>query len=366
MPAKELHVCGDPACLPLLQKLCKASGDSLEVRTYDRLSSLKVGTKALGSLVNAKAGDCIVSFSRKDVHTIRGTIESMGQHKCAVVYGSLPPESRHAQAALFNAKRTGINILSSSDAIGLGLNLNIKRILFSSLRKYDGIEERQLWPFEMKQIAGRAGRYTKHGVVTTLHSQDMPVLRHGMDELPQCLDTACVFPGVEHIEACAGELPVQSTGNNFCAALDAFVARMQLDPTTFFLANFDDIRTNALMLRNLSLSIREAYTFSVSPSDPGDPTVSMALVEFASIFAQKQQVDASCLSLSPQQLHVAHSEVGLQHLESHYKVLDLYVWLSYRFEAYFPAKEEVMLRRAHCSDLINISIKSMTLVNKVI
>ena len=69
----------------------------------------------------------------------------------------------------------GYNVLVATDAIGMGLNLSIKRIIFSSLQKYDGRKDRYLTSHEVKQIAGRAGRYNTHypeGYVMCLHDDD--------------------------------------------------------------------------------------------------------------------------------------------------------------------------------------------------
>lgn len=75
------------------------------------------------------------------------------------MYGNLPPETRVGQAALFNDPKSPYDVLVASDAIGMGLNLNIARVIFSTLWKFDGVERRLLTNSEIKQIAGRAGRY---------------------------------------------------------------------------------------------------------------------------------------------------------------------------------------------------------------
>lgn len=84
-------------------------------------------------------------------------------------YGGLPPEARQNQADLFNSPESEFEVLIASDAIGMGLNLNIKRIIFSTIHKFDGTKTRPLTKLEIKQIAGRAGRYGSafpEGVVT--------------------------------------------------------------------------------------------------------------------------------------------------------------------------------------------------------
>jgi ATP-dependent RNA helicase SUPV3L1/SUV3 len=105
-------------------------------------------------------GDCVVAFSRKDIYAIRRTIEQKTAHKCCVVYGSLPPETRSQQAKQFNDPTSDYKVLVASDAIGMGLNLNIRRVIFHSLDKFDGTTFGRLHPSQVKQIAGRAGRHT--------------------------------------------------------------------------------------------------------------------------------------------------------------------------------------------------------------
>lgn len=61
------------------------------------------------------------------VHKIKRTVEEAGGQRCCLVYGALPPEARSQQAALFNAPRSGFSVLAASDAVGMGLNLNIRR-----------------------------------------------------------------------------------------------------------------------------------------------------------------------------------------------------------------------------------------------
>jgi len=65
----------------------------------------------------------VIAFSRNDLHGLKGRIEALKKHKCAIVYGKLPPEVRSGQAKLFNDKDSGADILVASDAVGMGLNL---------------------------------------------------------------------------------------------------------------------------------------------------------------------------------------------------------------------------------------------------
>lgn len=92
------------------------------MRNYKRLTELKIENKALGALENVQPGDCIVCFSKNDIYTATRTIEATGK-KVAVIYGSLPPSTKLAQAAKFNDPKDDCKILVATDAIGMGLNL---------------------------------------------------------------------------------------------------------------------------------------------------------------------------------------------------------------------------------------------------
>ncbi|KAH8074988.1 hypothetical protein JL721_970 [Aureococcus anophagefferens] len=93
----------------------------------------------LGGWAGVKKGDCVVTFSRDDIHRVRREIETANEDmKCCVVYGQLPPETRAQQARLFNDEASGYDVLVASDAVGMGLNLNIGRVLFRQILKYSG------------------------------------------------------------------------------------------------------------------------------------------------------------------------------------------------------------------------------------
>lgn len=122
--AKEVHLCGEERVVPLIQALTAGTGDTLEIHKYERLSPLKVESVSLGGDLKAlQTGDCVVCFSRANIYAIKQRIESSLGTKCAVIYGSLPPETRAQQARLFNDPNSGYDILVASDAIGMGLNL---------------------------------------------------------------------------------------------------------------------------------------------------------------------------------------------------------------------------------------------------
>ena len=160
LPASEIHLCGEPAALPIITRLCEATNDELIVRNYERLGPLDVSGDAIKSLKDVRRGDAVIAFSRRELFSLKRSIEKETGQNCCIVYGALPPEVRRQQAKLFNdINKPNYSIIVATDAIGMGLNLNIGRVVFSNLRKYDGMSERPLMPNEIKQIGGRAGRF---------------------------------------------------------------------------------------------------------------------------------------------------------------------------------------------------------------
>lgn len=120
----ELHLCGETRTVPLIKELVALTGDVLHIHNYERLNPLKVEDESLrGDLRKLKKGDCLVSFSRVNIHTLKNDIEKATGRRAAIVYGSLPAEIRTQQANLFNDPDNDYDFLVASDAIGMGLNL---------------------------------------------------------------------------------------------------------------------------------------------------------------------------------------------------------------------------------------------------
>jgi ATP-dependent RNA helicase SUPV3L1/SUV3 len=124
----------------------------------DRMSTLKYsGSKKISRMPERSA---IVGFSVESVYAIAELIRRQ-KGGCAVVMGALSPRTRNAQVALY--QNGDVDYLVATDAIGMGLNLDIKHVAFSATSKFDGRRMRALYPQELAQIAGRAGRHTEDG-----------------------------------------------------------------------------------------------------------------------------------------------------------------------------------------------------------
>ncbi|MFM2422925.1 MAG: putative ATP-dependent and helicase (N-terminal) and conserved C-terminal box, partial [Pseudomonadota bacterium] len=132
-----------------------------------RLSKLAyTGEKKLTRL---PARSAIVAFSASEVYEIAELLRRQ-RGGTAVVLGALSPRTRNAQVELFQSG--DVDYLVATDAIGMGLNLNVDHVALAAVRKFDGVDVRDLTPSEVAQIAGRAGRHTRDGTFGVTNGVD--------------------------------------------------------------------------------------------------------------------------------------------------------------------------------------------------
>ena len=137
-----------------------------EAHRYSRLSF--TGPEKLTRLPGRSA---VVAFSADQVYELAERLKAQ-KGGAAVVLGSLSPRTRNAQVAMFQAGE--VDTLVATDAIGMGLNLQVNHVAFAALRKFDGRDVRRLDVAELGQIAGRAGRYQVDGSFGTVAPLELP------------------------------------------------------------------------------------------------------------------------------------------------------------------------------------------------
>jgi ATP-dependent RNA helicase SUPV3L1/SUV3 len=154
----ETLLLGAATMRPMIEKLLPGAS----IITRPRLSTLEFAGDR--KITRQPRRTAIVAFSGDEVYAIAELIRR--QHGgAAVVLGSLSPRTRNAQVAMF--QNGDVDYLVATDAVGMGLNLDVDHVAFASDRKYDGYQFRRLTPAEFAQIAGRAGRATRNGTFGT-------------------------------------------------------------------------------------------------------------------------------------------------------------------------------------------------------
>jgi ATP-dependent RNA helicase SUPV3L1/SUV3 len=160
---EETMILGSATVAPLVKALVR----DVEIIGRPRFSTLSyAGAKKLSRLPNRSA---IVAFSVEEVYAVAEMLRRF-RGGAAVVMGALSPRTRNAQVKMFMEGE--VDYLVATDAIGMGLNLDVSHVAFASLRKFDGHRMRRLTVSEMAQIAGRAGRHHKDGTFGSLGGED--------------------------------------------------------------------------------------------------------------------------------------------------------------------------------------------------
>lgn len=186
--AREVHIVGSRNLKEMVVQLLGES--EIEIREYSREIPLQVERK-LFTLSQTKKGDALVCFSRKRVLETASRLQNDG-FTVSMIYGSMPPETRKKEMQRFIEGET--KVIVSTDAIGMGLNLPIRRIVFLETEKFDGTRRRRLTSQEVKQIAGRAGRKGIYDVGKVAFTNDIKLMKHLLEQEDRPVHTFAIAP----------------------------------------------------------------------------------------------------------------------------------------------------------------------------
>ncbi|WP_226793352.1 helicase-related protein [Bacillus sp. B1-b2] len=192
--AKEVHII---CSLHAKQTIIELIGEgNIEINEYVRDIPLHI-ENTLFKLDHTKKGDALVCFSRRGVLETASFLQKKGL-SVSVIYGSMPPETRKKQMQRFiNGETT---VIVSTDAIGMGLNLPIRRIVFLENDKFDGTKKRFLSSQEVKQIAGRAGRKGIYEVGRVAFSNELKKMTYLLEKKDEGIQSFTIAPTSTVIE----------------------------------------------------------------------------------------------------------------------------------------------------------------------
>ncbi|WP_342629039.1 helicase-related protein [Nguyenibacter vanlangensis] len=347
-PARHLFVLGAPDCVPMVRRIAELCGDPLDEIRLERKSPLVVAGQPV-RIQDLRPHDALIAFSRREVLDWRAMLLARG-HRVAVVYGALSPEVRRAEAQRFNDGRA--DILIATDAIGMGLNLTIRRVIFTALRKFDGTQTRDLTSQEVKQIAGRAGRYGKHeeGIVSVMADAGSlsfirTMLAAPPDDLPDLRPQ--VQPDADIIQAVAAEIGSDSLFGVLARIRRAVLRR---DDPNYRLANMEQAFAIATALEGVTgLTLAQRWVYAMCPVDDRDNGI-QRLVHWAADHAADRPVIPPGTGRLPPADRADRME--LERAEKRHKRLVAWRWLSMRFPDAYRARTEAEEATARLNDWI--------------
>lgn len=313
--AGEIHVCCSPAAEKVLTHLIRLCNDTYTIHYYERKTQLLFEDEPFVFPDDIRQGDALIVFSKKSVLDVAGRLEEKGI-EASVIYGSLPPEIRRRQMHLFTDGKT--KVVVSTDAIGMGLNLPVRRIIFLQTSKYDGREQRLIRTPEIRQIAGRAGRFGIYdtGYITAIDDESLAYLREQYEkDEPEVTRVNLGFPQV-----------LLSISEPLDEILRVWHDQEPEPP--FEKENVDEM----LYLYDRALSVREyiqgfddkylLYRMISCPIDIKDRKVVSLWLDYCICY----NADVSL----PKPRLDRREKSSLQKYETYYKQLDLYYQMSYR------------------------------------
>ncbi|WP_119156237.1 helicase-related protein [Caldimonas tepidiphila] len=353
VPARELLIICSAYAEPAVRSLLGVCGEACETVEFKRKQHVQL-LKTPVPLKSVTKGDAVVAFSRRDVLMLRDEIAQRG-HTVSVIYGALPPEVRRNEAERFAGEEA--DILVATDAIGMGLNLPIRRVLFSTMEKFDGVTERELNESEVHQIAGRAGRFGIHeegftGVLDEAEPTAAKVLRTQLAKQPRApLDfKAFVAPNRWHVETIAMRLGK----TRLRSVLAVFMEQLKLDSSHFEVAELEQMLELAEMLDRSAarLELRDRFIYAQAPLD----TRAAAQVEHYLGWAQQHATRGR--AGEPLFLEDVGEYSRLDMQEQALKLCTLWLWLDMRFPGVYGHVEEVVELRRSLNRGIERQLKS--------
>lgn len=331
-PARRLFVLGAPESAATVRRIARLCGDPLEEVSLERKGPLVAAPRPV-PLGDLRAGDALIAFSRRDVLDLRAELLRRGR-RVAVVYGALSPEVRRAEAARFRSGEA--EILVATDAVGMGLNLPIRRVVFSTLRKFDGEARRELTTQEVKQIGGRAGRYGRfeEGVVAVLAGGGPP---HAVGALLAAPPAApedprpLVQPDADIVAAVAAEIGSDSLFGVLARIRRAVLRR---DDPNYRLADLGPAMAIASAVDGVpGLPLDARWTYAMCPVDVRDGGV-QRLARWALEHGHGHPVAPPAAGRLPAPERAARED--LERAEKAQRRLVAWRWLSLRFPDAFP------------------------------
>jgi ATP-dependent RNA helicase SUPV3L1/SUV3 len=330
-PASVVYLVGAPEARRAIEALAERLEVPLEVHVLKRMGPLAMEPTAVRKLSNLRRGDAVIAFSRREVLMWRDMITEKGL-SVATVYGNLSPEVRRAQAERFREGQA--DIVVGTDALAMGLNMPIARIVMTTSVKYNGYEEEEISAALAKQIAGRAGRYGVHeeGFVAGYDDDTHQVMRALMKEkIPPVAATGfAVAPSLEQlhrISSVTGE-------TSLVKLLKRFVHNIDVPDGFFYPRITEEQNERAEWLDTLPLSVAEKFMLSLVPISSRVPVLQSAWENWSLSLAKKK---ISKLHPHPDPKHLFY--MNLQEVEDTCRVYSAYAWLGYRMPDYFPSIE---------------------------
>lgn len=345
----EVHICGDGSVLDLITQIVDLTGDELIIKEYERMTELQVMNKPI-KMGDLTSGDAVIVFSRRNALKYKRDLENL-DFKVSIVYGRLSPEVRREQARKFDSGET--DIIVSTDAIAMGMNLPIKRVVFTTLSKFINSKEYPISNSEIKQIAGRAGRYQRFpiGYATTLERVEngISMVEHAIDSELKQKENAMVGPDLDIFNKVNNALKINNLPDLKLSEFLRLFNTMTFKPP-FYCVNLSEMIEIAEMVEQADsksvLSSAEIFGFACAP-------VNLGLIEHVQYFIWILNNYVSAMPIKNEE--VDYNSDNIDYLETSIKCVELYQWLARHFndKNFDYVQAEILVNKSMAIEKLN-------------
>ncbi|HEY0563648.1 MAG TPA: helicase-related protein [Methylophilus sp.] len=353
-PAWQVFICGSNAVTKACVSVIEHLNERYQITQLARMTPLVIEPIALCGKRYSKpklkqqlrAGDAVIAFSRKDVLTLSARFRQWG-FSVATIYGALAPEVRRTESERFNSGQA--NILVATDAIGMGLNLPIRRVIFANIHKFDGSASRPLNATEMRQIAGRAGRYGIYptGYVNVLEQDEQLHLEHMLStDDTSDLQKLPISLNFSQLENTARQLNT----HKIAECLDYITSYTQLNDGLFTLPSMTTQYAQALLVDAHAphLALQDKCVFINAPLSL---QVNIEKDYFLMCLQSVYENSVRYLPAAPAWLSGSQPQY-LEQAEQLTQRISLYAWLSFKFPQIFVDAAQIDALRSSVSRYI--------------
>jgi ATP-dependent RNA helicase SUPV3L1/SUV3 len=314
-----------------VKALASRLGLPLEIRHKQRKHPLVVG-EALSpdpasALRKTRPGDALIVFSRRDALNLRDDLLRL-RKSVACIYGALSPEVREREARRF--ANGDADLLVATDAIGMGLNLPIQRVVFTAVQKYDGVERGDLPVPLLQQIAGRAGRFghqDEEGIVAGLTPSEHRVVARLMAAKQPSIPARGfqITAGTAYLE----QIAEMSGDDRLEALLSLFLLHADAGDGFFSPHVPEEQLARATTLDRLKgMPLAMKHVFSMAPMSIRDEDMDAAWRDWSRAAHKGKPIKLDFLPESPERASLAEAEATV-------RLLAAYRWFGYRLPNLF-------------------------------
>ena len=321
--ANTIHICMAEYARDIIISLIEECSDTYEIINHYRQTRLSFDRDDFTFPKSVKNGDALIVFSKRDVLSCAAVLQRAGIN-CSVVYGALPYDARKSEVARFLEGET--KVIVATDAIGMGMNLPIRRVVFLRTMKFDGIDTRTLYPEEVQQIAGRAGRRGLFDIGFYTSEFDKGLIRSLYNEtIPQVVRAPIGFPkSLIQIEGKLSDI------------MNRWSRIQSDDDELFYKGDISEMMTLCRWMEQHTDNKELTYSFSTMPFDIKNETL---------IGIWERMVLDTINGRVTEYVPPAYRTDDLQSMESAFRVCDLYYCYTERVNSAY--REEICRDRAN-------------------